>query len=293
MLRRALKKKTLPAALALLGLGTLFWRICMPTFDTAKLGTIDQDVTYCRMEGLDLKMDVYYPESGGPWPALIFVHGGGWTEGDKAPLPVIPTEAGYLVTSINYRLYPAHRFPAMIEDVKCAIRFLRAHAATYNLDPDRVALIGHSAGGHLVALAGLADAGTGWDVGPYLDQSSRVQAVVDMSGPADLERSFPDWVNELKANVFGVEQFASSSPIAYVHAGAPPFMIVHGDADPVVPVEQAYALYDTFVNAGAPIEIVILQNGGHGLEPVGGTMSPSVEQAFGMIMVFLARSLGQ
>ena len=166
----------------------------METFDTAKYGTIDRDVTYCTQDGLAQAMDIYYPPSGGPWSGLIFVHGGGWAEGDKAPLPVNPAGAGYLVASINYRMYPAYRFPAMIEDVKCAIRYLRAHAAAYNLDPDRIALIGHSAGGHLAALAGLAGESAGWDTGPYLEQSSRVQAVVVMSGPTDLTREFPDWV---------------------------------------------------------------------------------------------------
>ncbi|HMN60777.1 MAG TPA: alpha/beta hydrolase, partial [Anaerolinea sp.] len=88
------------------------------------------------------------------------------TEGDNDPLPVVPTTAGFLVVSINYRMYPAYRFPAMIEDVKCAIRYLRAHAAQFNLDPERIALIGHSAGGHLAALAGLAGEEAGWDRGP-------------------------------------------------------------------------------------------------------------------------------
>ena len=220
------------------------------TFDVAKLGTIEQDVTYCTVESHDLKMDVYYPASGGPWPGVIFVHGGGWTEGDKAPLPMVPTAYGYLVVSINYRMYPAYRFPAMIEDVKCAIRFLRAHADDYNLDPERIALIGHSAGGHLAALAGLVDESAGWDVGPYLEQSSRVQAVVDLSGPADLTGRFPDMAEELKVSVFGAAQWVSASPVTYARPDAPPFLIVHGEEDGVVPVEQAHRLHDALFEAG-------------------------------------------
>jgi acetyl esterase/lipase len=259
----------------------------MVTFDTSKLGTQVLDITYRTVDGVDLKMDLYYPAAGGPWPGLVFVHGGGWMEGDKAPLPVDPALTGCLVASINYRLYPAYRFPAMIEDVKCAIRYLRAHAASHNLDPAHTALVGHSAGAHLAALAGLAGEGAGWDGGPYPDQSSAVQAVIAMSGPADLTRRFPDWVEEIKLGVFGADRWVSASPTSYVHAGAPPFMIIHGDADDVVPVEQAYALHDALQRAGAQSQLVVMQHAGHGLEPLGGTPSPSMEQVLGMMLVFL------
>lgn len=265
----------------------------MREFDPAKYGTIDRDVAYSSIDGLELKMDVYYPASGGPWPGLIFVHGGGWQEGDKSPLAVNPAEAGFLTASINYRMYPAYRFPAMIEDVKCAIRHLRQHASRYNLDPGRIGLIGHSAGGHLAALAGLADERLGWDVGPCLDQSSRVQAVVEIAGPTDLNRPFPFWVNELKQSVFGENQWTCASPVTHAHKGAPPFLIVHGDADEAVPVEQADRLYAALQKAGGPVEKIILHHGSHGLEPLGGEMVPSAEAAFAMILAFLARHLGK
>lgn len=248
-------------------------------------------MTYCTIEEHALKMDVYYPTSDGPWPGVIFVHGGGWTEGDKAPLPMVPTAHGYLVVSINYRMYPAFRFPAMIEDVKCAIRFLRAHAADYNLDPERIAVIGHSAGGHLAALAGLVDERAGWDVGPYQEQSSRVQAVVEMSGPTDLNGRFPEVVEELKVNVFGVEQFISASPVTYARPDAPPFLIIHGEKDGVVPVEQAYRLHEALRKVGASSELVILQNAGHGFEPVDGVPVPSLEEALAHMLAFLACGL--
>jgi acetyl esterase/lipase len=263
----------------------------MTPFDTAKYGTIAQDVTYHEMDGQELKMDVYIPPSGGPWPCMIFVHGGGWTEGDKAPMAVVPTEAGILVVSINYRMYPAYRFPAMIEDIKCAIRFLRGHAAEYNLDAERIVLIGHSAGGHLAALAGLVDTSTGWETGPYLDQSSRVQAVVVMSGPSDLKQSFPAWVEELKIKVFGEDKLASSSPITYVRQDAPPFLIIHGDCDDAVPVKQAHMLHAALIKAGASSQLLIMKNAGHGFEPVGGQVSPAVDEVFGIILGFFAQTL--
>lgn len=263
----------------------------MKTFNPARYGTIEKDIVYGVDDVQAQRMDVYYPASGGPWPGLVFVHGGGWSEGDKAPVPVIPTEAGFLVVSIDYRMYPAYRFPAMIEDVKCAIRYLRSHAASYNLDPGRIALAGHSAGGHLVALAGLADERAGWDVGSNLEQSSRVQAVVPMSGPTDLGSKFPAEVQELIANVFGEEQLVSASPVQYAHAGAPPFLIVHGEADDIVPVEQAELLYEALKKAGALVEKLILQNGGHGFEPVGGVVEPSVEEMFARMLQFLGSCL--
>jgi acetyl esterase/lipase len=265
----------------------------MHTFDTAKYGSIDQNVTYRTVNDQALQMDIYYPTAGGPWRGLVFVHGGGWSEGDKAPMPVVPTGPGYLVVSINYRMYPAYRFPAMMEDVKCAIRYLRANAAAYNLDPDRIALVGHSAGAHLAALAGLADESAGWDTGPYQEQSSQVQAVVELSGPTDLQRQFPDWVEDLKAKVFGEAQYASASPVNYAKPQAPPVLIIHGEADPEVPVEQAHQLYAALTQAGAPVEKLILHNSGHGLEPVGGEMSPSIEEMFGLMLAFLERYLGK
>lgn len=263
----------------------------MQRFNPSKFGTIKKDIAYCTQDGQELLMDVYYPTSVGPWPGLVFIHGGAWAEGDKAPLAMVPTDTGFLVVSINYRMYPAYRFPAMIEDVKCAIRHLRAHASAYNLDPQRIALVGHSAGGHLAALAGLAGESDGWETGAYLDYSSQVQAVVTMSGPSNLNGPYPGEVQEFINLVFGPEQLSSGSPLQYAHPEAPPFLIVHGDADPVVPVEQAYLLHEALLQAGSPVELLILKNGGHGLEPVGEEMIPSIDEMFAKITAFLTDSL--
>ena len=126
------------------------------------------DVTYCRMGGQPQKMDVYFPNSGGPWPVFLYVHGGGWNKGDKAEGAGwrYLNDHGYLVVSVNYRLAAYNiKFPAMIEDVKCAVRSLRAHAGEYNLNPDRIGVLGASAGGHLAALLGTSDPGAGWEFG--------------------------------------------------------------------------------------------------------------------------------
>lgn len=261
----------------------------MSIFDSTKRGTIEKDVTYAVMGGRELRMDVYYPRSRGPWRCLIFIHGGGWSDGDKAPLAIVPP--GFLVVSINYRLHPEARFPAMIEDVKCAIRFLRAHATTFNLDPQHIGLIGHSAGSHLAALAGLAGSEAGWDIGPYLDQPSTVQAVIALAGPSDLTKNFSEAVNLLKVNVFGADHLATCSPVAYARRDAPPFLIVHGDADEVVPVEQAHLLHAALKKFGARSQKIILRNAGHGFEPVGSKTWPPFNWAVAMIILFLAWNL--
>ena len=115
-----------------------------PAFDTEKFGTAEKDVTYCTMNGLPQTMDVYYPSSGGPWPVVLYVHGGSWYQGDKAEGEGWRglNDSGFLVISVDYRLGDYQtKFPAMIEDVKCAVRHLRAHSAEYNLDPDRFGVI--------------------------------------------------------------------------------------------------------------------------------------------------------
>jgi acetyl esterase/lipase len=282
---------TLILLLSALAVAVYFARLRRPAFDVSKYGETEKDVTFCTMEATRLGMDVYYPQSGGPWPVLLFVHGGGWEAGDKSDLMLTPTEAGFLVASINYRLYPAFHFPAMIEDVKCAVRYLRAHARQYNLDPERIAVMGHSAGGHLAALAGTADKSAGWDVGPYLAQSSRVQAVVVIAGPADLTQLFPKDVTDLFKNVFLPGDPAAASPVTYASADDPPFLIIQGDSDPVVPVEQAYRLNQALLEAGTSPELLIVQNGGHGLEPINGEISPTRDKIYTDILAFLNKSL--
>jgi len=128
------------------------------TSGDALRGTVQRDVVYGTASGVELKLDLFFPRTrkAGPWPLIMVVHGGGWSEGDKYGFDLPQARGKYAVASVNYRLFPAFRFPAMIEDVKLAIRHLRSHAAGYNLDPDRIAILGHSAGGHLAALAALA-----------------------------------------------------------------------------------------------------------------------------------------
>ena len=254
------------------------------------------DVPYCTPDNSPQTMDVYFPASGGPWPVLVYVHGGAWMHGDKAE-PMISlfargmTTQGFLVVSINYRLYPAAQFPTMIQDVKCAVRSLRANAAYYNLDPDRIGAIGVSAGGHLVSLLGTTDASAGWDVGEYLDQSSRVQAVIALAGVMDLSRNFPNTdIEAMKRIGFGEFNVVEASPISHVTPDAPPFLLIHGDRDEVVPVEQSQLMYDRLLQENVPAQLLIVQNARHSFTAPEGT-TPTLAEVNQIIQDFLTQYL--
>lgn len=265
----------------------------------AKLGTVERDITYCVADGVELKMDVYYPQTmSKPAPAAVYVHGGSWSSGDKSDgngMVDVPEllSRGYLAVSIDYRLAPKWKFPAQIQDVKCAIRFLRANAARFNLDPGRIGAWGHSAGGHLVALLGTTGPGDGLEGSSgYADQSSRVQAVVDMCGRADLHGISADKA----ASAFGaadgsINVLVGASPINFVSTGDSPFLIIHGDKDTVVPLHLSQAFYERLEASGVPATLVTVKNADHGFNPVGGLMSPTRAEISRMIADFFDRYL--
>lgn len=260
-----------------------------------RYGEVLFDVPYCAGDLASQTMDVYFPDAGGPWPALVYAHGGGWMHGDKAEAAMFArgmSAQGYVVISVNYRLYPAGRYPAMIEDVKCAIRSLRAHAGEYNLDPNRVGAVGVSAGGHLVSLIGTSDPSAGFDVGEYLDQSSRVQAVIAMAPVMDLTRSFPNADIEAMRQVgFGEDNIVQASPITHVTPDDPPFLLIHGDRDELVPVEQSQLMYERLLEVGVPAQLVIVQNAGHSMTAPAGSTTPTWSEINQIIQDFLARYL--
>lgn len=260
---------------------------------------ITRDVTYCTADGVALKMDIYRPKvAAQPAPALLFVHGGGWTSGDKANVGTLERAAlvtrGYVIASAEYRLAPQYQFPAQIVDVKCAVRFLRASAAVYGIDPSRIGALGESAGGHLVALLGTADASAGFDQGEYADQSSRVQAVTDLYGPSDL--TMPALNGPAGASltgIFGTEPgaMAKASPISYISPDDPPFLIMHGEKDTLVPTGQSEELADRLRAAGVPVTLVIVRNAGHDFVPSGGRIEPARGELTEMITGFFDRQL--
>jgi acetyl esterase/lipase len=245
------------------------------------------------------KLDLYLPTGGTNLPLIIHIHGGAFRAGSKEQgAPVGYLRLGYAVASINYRLSQHAKFPAQIEDCKAAVRWMRAHAAEYRLDPDRVAAMGSSAGGHLAAMLGTTGDTREFDVGANLEQSSRVQAVVDYFGPTDflqMDAHRPangmvhDTANSPESELIGgpiqenKEKTAKANPITYVTPGDPPFLICHGDQDPLVPHHQSILLEAALRKAGVPVTFYTVKGAGHG-----GFKDPEVPE---MTREFLAKHL--
>jgi acetyl esterase/lipase len=234
--------------------------------------TADRDVAYGTHERQ--KLDVYVSKGDGPFPLILWVHGGGWEGGSKDSAgPVVNMLGrGYVVASTNYRLSRNAAFPAQIHDVKGAVRYLRANAKKYKIDPDRFGVAGGSAGGHLVALLGTSGdvKELEGDVGPK-DVSSRVQCVIDFFGPTDLLKLSPANAKEnpvtrlLGGPTTDKRELAvSANPITYVSKDDPPFLIVHGDKDAVVPLSQSELLYEALKKAGVDATLKVVPEAGHG-----------------------------
>jgi acetyl esterase/lipase len=221
------------------------------------------------------RLDLYLPEtSRGLLPVVIWVHGGAWRGGSKDRCPAERLVArGYAVASINYRLSQHATFPAQIEDCKAAVRWLRAHAQQYGLDPRRFGVWGASAGGHLVALLGVAgDVKELEGTGGSAQQSSRVQCVVDWFGPTDFLKmgGTHDDPASPESRLIGAPiqqnaaKVARANPIRYVTPDDPPFLIVHGDADPTVPIGQSELLEAALKAARVEVSFLRLAGAGHG-----------------------------
>lgn len=272
--------------------------------ELAKLSDIKPDITYCTPDGVPLKLDMYTPlgKGNGPFPATLYIHGGGWTAGDKASGEGISDAIellgrGYIVVSVDYRLAPMYKFPAQIEDVKCAVRHLRANAAAYHLDPNRIGVWGTSAGAHLAALLGLTTPHDGFDGdGGFADQSSSVRAVVDMFGPADLKSEFAAANQRIVEQVFGASSsddpiIMKASPVSYASHDAPPFLILHGAQDRLVAPAQSRELYEHLTAAGAQATLVIVSNAGHSFVPMGGPISPTRLEISRMVGDFFDKTM--
>jgi acetyl esterase/lipase len=249
--------------------------------------SVVQNLTYAKVGDVNLQLDLAMPKDGnGPFPAIVFIHGGGWSGGNRHSFRAKVEEAarrGYVAATVSYRLTqpdklsgtPKEPFPAQIYDCKAAIRWLRAHAAEYKVDPQRIGVTGASAGGHLSLLVGLtspSDQLEG-DEG-NLDQSSRVQAVVNIFGPTDLTKTYetsPGAVGFLKALCNGTpdtaaKQYKAGSPVTYVTVDDPPVLTLHGDKDALVPPQQAKILDARMKAVGAKHELLILPEQGHGFQ---------------------------
>ena len=260
---------------------------------------VHRDLAYVTDGHERQKLDLYLPKAEGKRPLVIYVHGGAWLAGSKDRLvPRGYLADGYAVASINYRLSQHAIFPAQIEDCKAAVRWLRAHAQEYNLEPDRFGVWGESAGAHLVAMLGTTGNVNEFDVGENLAFSSRVQAVVDCFGPTDFLQMdahrlangmVHDPADSPESKLVGgaiqenKDKVARANPITYVNAGDAPFLMIHGDRDPVVPHHQSELLEAALKQAGVPVSFYTVKGGGHG-----GFRDPKVPE---LIKEFLARHL--
>ena len=257
---------------------------CLLAFSFCTRAEVLRDVPYCTNNGVVLKLDLYLPDNkpSKPMPLAVFVHGGGWVQGSKAGglwLQNVRTELnkrGYVVASVDYRLAPQYKWPLFMNDVKCSIRFLCANARKYRIDPKHIGAWGTSAGGHLVAMLGTTDKKDKLEGDHYKGQSSAVQAVVDMFGPSDMPLLVSERQHVQRANiVFGVDLeengmtndflLKQASPVEHVSKKSAPTLIIHGERDELVHMNQAEVFFDKLKATGVPARLIIVKNGTHGL----------------------------
>lgn len=261
--------------------------------------TVMRDMPYVTTGHERQVLDLYLPEGGTRLPLIIWIHGGAFRMGSKEQhVPVDYVAEGYAVASINYRLSQHATFPAQIADAKAAVRWLRSNAGRYRLDADRFAAWGESAGGHLAAMLGTSGGVAEFDRGEHLDVSSRVQAVVDHFGPTDFLQMdahrvpggmLHDPADSPESQLIGgalqanLDKATRANPITYVNGDEPPFLIVHGDKDPLVPHHQSELLKAALDKGGTPVTFYTVPGGGHG-----GFTDPKVRE---LTTAFLARHL--
>lgn len=258
----------------------------------------ERDVVYSTV-GARVAMDIVRPkaQSAEPLPAVVLIHGGGFRRGTREsylPLAARLAQKGYIAATVSYRLAPRHQFPAPVEDVKAAVRFLRANAAKYGLDPERIAAVGGSAGGHLALFLGLTAGISELEgTGPNRDQSSRVACVVNYYGPTDFTQSYAKSVDaaevlplflggDLKHNR-RAHQIAS--PLNWVNPHASPVLSIHGTEDTYVAYEHSVWLTERLIAAGVPAELETIAGAGHGFK------GPDAERAEQRAVQFLDRHL--
>jgi acetyl esterase/lipase len=264
------------------------------------------NIVYAHANGWEGKLDVYAqrtPPNSPPTPVVIFIHGGGWVQGTKEGSMirgVLPYVAmGYSVVNVEYRLAAVSLAPAAIEDCRCALRWVVAHAKDYNLDATRIVVAGESAGGHLALTTGMIPASAGFDRTCFTTSEPHVAAIVDFFGITDIadlldgpnKKPFPEsWpytVQWLGNQPNRADIAKAASPLTYVRAGVPPTISIHGDADPLVPYAHSVTLQDALQKAGVAHEFVTVGGGGHG-----NFSTAEWQRAFAAVDKFLAAQVG-
>jgi len=260
-----------------------------------------KDVVYATVGGTALALDVHLPQGVRKPPLVVFVHGGAWTTGNKGPYPAFLVDRGFAVASLDFRSSNDAQFPADVHDIKAGIRFLRAKASEYGYRADRIAVVGASSGGHLAALVGVTNGDKTLEgtEGDYLQESSSVQAIVSYFGASDLttilaqstprglevrEPALKRLLGDTPDKVPGLAKLAS--PIFHVDRDDPPIMLLHGDQDTQMPLNQVYELQWAYEQAGKHANVLIL----HGVDHEAGPFfkGDPVER----VVAFLKRSIG-
>ena len=232
------------------------------------LAELKTDLEFAKPGGTSLTLDAFVPDGAGPFPTCILVHGGAFMRGDKTsyikPLFAPLSQAGFAWFTINYRLAPTNRYPACVEDVETAIRWVKAHAAEFKVDPKRIALIGESAGGHLVSL-----------VGTRTNSDTAVAAVVPFYAPHDLvlQMDHRGKLGPPMEALFGLKELndqartvlRAASPTSYLRRDLPPYLLIHGDKDEQVPYEQSVKFHQQMQALGATCDFITIPGGVHGM----------------------------
>jgi len=239
-----------------------------------------RDLIFAKVGDQELALDLYVPEEIKSDVLLVYVHGGAWRKGSKESVPVKDlVSRGYALASVNYRLSTEAKFPANVHDIKAAIRFLRAKHSDFGIKADKIVILGSSAGGHLAALVGVSNGKKELEgkVGAHLDQSSDVQGIVSFYGASNLEtilaQSTP---HGLSVRVPALELLLGSvpeknpaiarlaSPVAHVDRKDPPLLLIHGDQDPQMPINQSLELQAVYEESGRRVEFINVHGGTHG-----------------------------
>ena len=239
-----------------------------------------RDIPYAQLGEQLQFLDLHLPNGRPRAPLIVWVHGGAWRSGSRKEMPLGKlVEAGYAVASVEYRLSTEAKFPAQIHNLKAAIRFLRRHGGEWNLPAKKILIAGDSAGGHLAALVGVSNGHSELegDIGSDRGQSSDVQGIISFYGGANLttilKQSTPHGLSVrvpaldllLGAQPDDVPALAKlASPVFHVDKNDPPLLLLHGDQDLQMPVNQALELAGAYQNVNAPVQLEIVPGAAHG-----------------------------
>jgi acetyl esterase/lipase len=240
---------------------------------------VQKDIVYAKVDGMSLALDLYMPAGVDSPPLVVWIHGGRWMNGDKSDVPTDFVERGIATASLDFRQSKQARFPAMVHDIKAAIRFLRAKASAYGYRAERIAIGGTSSGAHLATLVGVTNGNKALEgnLGDHLGTSSNVQAILSYYGASNLmtilAQSTPYGVGVRKPALEALlgatpdqarELATLASPVAHVDRSDPPLLLLHGDQDPQMPINQSHEMQGAYEALGLDVFFDVVHGGVHG-----------------------------